>query len=231
MFLEVCVLLSLPRPLSKLLHILVPPIALHTPLLPWTVWLVPVPLSLPSSWVPRLCPPSRLIGPAVFVVVHRCLACLVLPTRSAMTRFAFLVCMALVPLSPLPMLLLPRSPTVMTKFSFRTSHTVLLWFCVIVMLRFLSRALVFLAFPPPPTLILFARNLPCRLAAVADALLGTINSDMLLLLLRSHWRMPAMLCAIPSPEGAQTMMTVTSPGPPMWPCCCEHQLCNALFKA
>jgi hypothetical protein len=30
----VCVLLSLPRPLSNLLHILVPPLALQTPLLP-----------------------------------------------------------------------------------------------------------------------------------------------------------------------------------------------------
>jgi hypothetical protein len=34
----------------------------------------------------------------------------------------------------------------------------LLWFCVMVMLRFLSHTLVFLAFPPP--LLLFALNLP-----------------------------------------------------------------------
>jgi hypothetical protein len=81
------------------------------------------------------------------------------------------------------MLLLPRLPTAMTKFSFRVSHTVLLWFCVMVMLRFLSRAPVFLAFPPPPPLILFALNLPCRLVAVANALLGMVNSDLLLLLL------------------------------------------------
>jgi hypothetical protein len=72
--------------------------------------------------------------------------------------------MALSPLSLLPMLLLPLLPTVMTKFSFRMSHTVLIWFCVMVML-----------------------NLPCRLAAVADALLGMVNSDLLLLLLLLQW--------------------------------------------
>jgi hypothetical protein len=32
----------------------------------------------------------------------------------------------------------------------RGSHAVLLCFCVMVMLQFLSRAPVFLAFPPPP---------------------------------------------------------------------------------
>jgi hypothetical protein len=79
--------------------------------------------------------------------------------------------MALSPLSLLPMLLLPRLPTVLTKFFFCVSHIVLLWFCVMVMLKNLSRALVFLAFSPPPPLLLFALNLPCRLAAVADALL------------------------------------------------------------
>jgi hypothetical protein len=87
--------------------------------------------------------------------------------------------MSLFPFSLLPMLLLPRLQTVMTKFSFDVSQTVLLWFCVIV--RFLSRAPMFLASPPP--LLLFALNLPCRLAAVADdALLGMVTSDLLLLL-------------------------------------------------
>jgi hypothetical protein len=100
-----------------------------------------------------------------------------------MTRFTFLVCIALFPLSLLPMLLLPRLPTVMTKFSFHVSHIGLLWFCVMVMLRFLSHATVFLAFTPPPPLLLFALNLPLRLAAVADALSGMVNSDVLLLLL------------------------------------------------
>jgi hypothetical protein len=51
------------------------------------------------------------------------------------------------------------------------------------MLRFLSCAPVFLAFPPP--ILLFALNLPCRLAAVADALLSMVDSDVLLLLLHS----------------------------------------------
>jgi hypothetical protein len=59
----------------------------------------------------------------------------------------------------------------------------MLWFCVMVMLRCLSHAQEFLAFPPPHPLLLFALNLPCRLAAVADALLGMVNSDLLLLLL------------------------------------------------
>jgi hypothetical protein len=44
----------------------------------------------------------------------------------------------------------PRLPTVMMKFPFRVSPTVLLWFRVMVMLRFLSSALVFHAFPRPP---------------------------------------------------------------------------------
>jgi hypothetical protein len=51
---------------------------------------------------------------------------------------------------------------------------------------FLSRAPVFLAFPPP--LLLFALNLPYRLAAAANALSGMVNSD-LLLLLHGHARM------------------------------------------
>jgi hypothetical protein len=83
------------------------------------------------------------------------------------------------------MLLPPRLPTVMMKFPFHVSNTVLLWFRVMVhvMLRFLSRAPVFLAFPPPPPLIFFALNLPCRLMAAADALSGMVDSDMRLLLL------------------------------------------------
>jgi hypothetical protein len=52
-----------------------------------------------------------------------------------------------------------------------------------VMLRFLSRAPVFLAFRPPPSVLLFVFNLPHRLAAAADALSGMDNTDMLLLLL------------------------------------------------
>jgi hypothetical protein len=70
--------------------------------------------------------------------------------------------------------------TVMMKFLFCVSQTVLLCFCVMVMLQFLSRTQVFLAFPPPPPLLLFALNLPRRL--VADALSGMVNTDLLLLL-------------------------------------------------
>jgi hypothetical protein len=52
-------------------------------------------------------------------------------------------------------------------------------FRVMVMLRFLSRGPVCLAFPPP--LLLFTLNLPCRLEDAADALSGMVNSDWLLL--------------------------------------------------
>jgi hypothetical protein len=51
-----------------------------------------------------------------------------------------------------------------------------------VMLRFIARTPVFLAFPPP--LLVVALNLPCRLAASADALSGMDNSDLLLVLPR-----------------------------------------------
>jgi hypothetical protein len=70
----------------------------------------------------------------------------------------------------------------MMKFTFRISHSTLLWFRAMLMLRFLSRAPVFLAFPPP--LLLFTRSLqlPCRLPATADALSDMVNSDLLLLL-------------------------------------------------
>jgi hypothetical protein len=45
------------------------------------------------------------------------------------------------------------------------------------------RGVCCLSSPPPPPLLLFALNLLCRLAAVADALLGMVNFDLLLLLL------------------------------------------------
>jgi hypothetical protein len=80
-------------------------------------------------------------------------------TRSAKMRFPFLVCMSPPPpLILLPILPLPRTPTEMTKFPFHVSHTTLIWFRVMVML--LYHALVFLAFPPPPPVLLFAPNLP-----------------------------------------------------------------------
>jgi hypothetical protein len=92
--------------------------------------------------------------------VHRCLVRLVLLIRLSMTRNAVLVCLALPPLSLLPLLLFPCMPTAMAKFSFRMSHDVLVWFCVVVMLKFLSLARVFLTFPPPIPLPLFALTCP-----------------------------------------------------------------------
>jgi hypothetical protein len=64
---------------------------------------------------------NRFLGPAPPALVPRYLACLVLPTRSAMTRVPLLVCMSLPPIGRLPLLLLPRLLTVMMKFSFRPS--------------------------------------------------------------------------------------------------------------
>jgi hypothetical protein len=59
---------------------------------------------------------------------------------------------------------------------------------VMVMLRFLSCASVFLPFPPPPPLRLFTLNLqlPCRLATAADARSETVNSDLLQTLPKKH---------------------------------------------
>jgi hypothetical protein len=76
-------------------------------------------------------------------------------------------------------------PTVMMQFPFRGSHTVtvLLWFRVMVMLRFLSCAQAFLALLLHLSSYCFALNLPRRLAAAADALSGLhVNTDLLLLL-------------------------------------------------
>jgi hypothetical protein len=55
----------------------------------------------------------------------------------------------------------------------------LLWFRVMVMLRFLSSTSIFLVFPP--LLLLFALNLHLRLAS--DAFSGMVNTDVLLFLL------------------------------------------------
>jgi hypothetical protein len=94
--------------------------------------------------------------------------------------------MSLPPLGLLP--LLPRLPTVMMNFPFHVSYIVLLWFLVMVMLRFLPCAPAFLAFAPLLPLLLFALNLlfalrlPRKLAATADALSGMVDTDLLLLL-------------------------------------------------
>jgi hypothetical protein len=55
-------------------------------------------------------------------------------------------------------------------------------FCLIVMMRFLFRVLCFLV-PPPLPVPWFAPALPQRLVAVANALLGMVNIDLLLLFL------------------------------------------------
>jgi hypothetical protein len=136
--------------------------------------------------------PGSFLGPAFPVAVPRCLACLLLPTRTAMIRLPFLVCMLHPPLGLLPVLLLPCLLTVMMKFLFRVSHAVLHWFRVMVMLQFLSCAPAVLAALPPPPLLLFALDVPGRLAASADALSGMVNTHLLLLL--SCSTMHAMLC-------------------------------------
>jgi hypothetical protein len=71
---------------------------------------------------------------------------------------------------------------------------VLLWFHVMVMLRFLPCTPAFLTFAPPLPLLLFALNLlfapnplfalklPRRLVAAADALLVMVDTNLLLLL-------------------------------------------------
>jgi hypothetical protein len=107
---------------------------------------------------PPLRPTGRFQGPA-FPVVPRCLACLVLQTRPAVTRFPFLlVCFSLPSLDLLPVLQLPRLPTALMKFPFRVVHAILLWFCAIVMMRFLSRPRDLLFFTPSLLLSCFPLN-------------------------------------------------------------------------
>jgi hypothetical protein len=65
------------------------------------------------------------------------------------------------------------------KFLFHIFHPVLLWFRVIVMMRFLFHVLCFLV-PPPPPVPLFALALPRRLVDVADGLLGMVHIDFFL---------------------------------------------------
>jgi hypothetical protein len=95
-------------------------------------------------------------------------------------RFPFLVCRSPPPLGLLPVLLLRCLPTVMMKSPLRVSHTVLLWFRVMVLLRFLFCTQVILTFSPSPPLLMFALNLPHRLAATANVLSGMINAIVLL---------------------------------------------------
>jgi hypothetical protein len=80
-----------------------------------------------------------------------------------------------------PMLQLPRLLTPIMKFPFCVLYTILLWFRVTMIMRFLSRAQGLLDFTPSLPLPLFVLNLYRRPAAVADALSGMVNMDVLLL--------------------------------------------------
>jgi hypothetical protein len=144
----------------------------QTPLPHQTEWMFHLPLSLPPSWVLPLCPPGCFPGPAFPVVVPRCPACLVLPTRSPMMGFPFLVCMSLFPHGLLLVMLLPHLPTVMMKFPCHGSHIVLLWFHV-VMLGFLSCAPTFLAAAPPLPLLVRPRY---TLQNATNAVSGMVNT-------------------------------------------------------
>jgi hypothetical protein len=79
-----------------------------------------------------------------------------------------------------------RVLAMMMKFPFCGFENILLSLGVVVMLRFLSHAPVFLAFPLPPPLRLLALNQPCRLAAAADALSGMDDTDLLLIFTLPH---------------------------------------------
>jgi hypothetical protein len=76
----------------------------------------------------------------------------------------------------------PRLQIVKMNFPFRLFHPVLLWFRVLVVMRFLFRVLCFLV-PPPLSVPLFPFVRPCTLVAVADALLVMVNIDLRLLCL------------------------------------------------
>jgi hypothetical protein len=73
---------------------------------------------------------------------------------------------------------MPYLLTVMMTFSFPVFHSVLLWFCVTVMMRFLFCPLFFLVSPPLP-IPLFALTLHCSLMAVAYAPFNHLLSELL----------------------------------------------------
>jgi hypothetical protein len=68
-----------------------------------------------------------------------------------------------------------------------------------VTLRFPFRTPEFLAFPPPPSPRLLALDLPCRLAATANALSGVVNSGVL----RLHVSSPRVLLLMLRPPHLQ----------------------------
>jgi hypothetical protein len=121
----VCALLHpschLPYPLCTS----VPPLALLTRSLPWTVWIARKALSPLSFWVLHAQPQERCPRPTLTVAVHRCLACLVLRTRSVMMRSPFFVYMSHPPDNLLLMLRPPRLQIVMMKFPCCVFHPAL----------------------------------------------------------------------------------------------------------
>jgi hypothetical protein len=141
--------------------------------------MVPLPLSLPSLWVPPLSPRSL---PRSRV---SCCSPQVPGAPDHVSDDEDPVPCLLVTSPPLglhPVLLLPHLLTVPMTFPFRVSPTALPWFRVLVMLRFLLCTKAFLALAPPLPLLLFAVNLPFMLAAAADALSGVLNTDLHLLM-------------------------------------------------
>jgi hypothetical protein len=68
----------------------------------------------------------------------------------------------------------------------------------------LSCTPVSLAILPSPRLLFFTLNLPCRLAAEADALLGMVDSDLLLLLLLLLLQSPPLRIRISECHGPQS---------------------------
>jgi hypothetical protein len=93
----------------------------------------------------------------------------------------------------------------MMKFPFRDSYTALLWFRVMEMLRFLFCAQVFLVFTPPPPLLVFDLNLPCRLVAAADAFSGMVYTDLLLLLLAGRPTVSTLMAFVPIKGSTPTL--------------------------
>jgi hypothetical protein len=170
----------------------VPPLALQTPLLSLTVWMVHLPLSLPPGFPivsPQPLPRSRgsCCSPQV--------PCVSSASDHVSNDKVPIPCLH-VTAPPRPSALAAAtSPTVIWTFPFCVSHTVLLWFHGMVMLRFVSCAPVFLAFilPPPSPYIVCPQPAP---QAAADVLSGMVHTDLPLFfhLLRplQHYQDPAL---------------------------------------
>jgi hypothetical protein len=149
----VCALLLPPCHLPNPQRTPVPPLVLLTQQLPWTVWIAHKPLSPLSTWILPMRPQGCCPHPALSATVPRCPSCLVLWTLSVMTRSPFLVCMSDPQGNRQLMLRPPCLQIVMMNFPFCAFLPALLWFRAVVMMRFLLRALCFLAPHPLPVLI------------------------------------------------------------------------------